>query len=670
MSSGLYSNKLTIRRLCLRFCPLPPTILAFLEGFASGDQARAREAVRKTTSRDNDDPIKRASAEERRLSLLQGRLALIGSLLCSLAVPSCAPGISEALCRLHSKEKWHNEEGVVLRLLGVVNRLPASERVRERERESAPAPAADPSLKARLTAGGRICAVIDNLDISNKTNGSGDAYSVAKKSFHLTSSIALIYHSRVTAGTVASILSKGMSASVASRRAAAAAALPPTPGGAGPSSPAPVETGLAGPASGVVGFWSPGLGRVGVGSPALGGVGRGVRGLAVPGRGTPFLGVRGRGSHVLGASGRGSPVLGVAGRGVIPLVLPRSDATALGWVGRGVSFLVGPGFGAPALGVPQLGMAEPGTAALDTVAVAPAAPTADGGDVAAPSFDRGGLAAAQSTEAASSARPAPARGLLAPSAPGDPVATPVPTVDSEISGAAAGAAMDGVAWAAPSAAAAPSGQAVHGTAPASSSSVSSELESVPPQPARSCTALPERDAPSVTWFAAGGALLKAEGVLAALVPELRAGGISDLSVEKVTKAIEAMSDRRGDELVAEILILPTSMRAATTNRGIMDALDNAKAVMPLDEDSMQVTGDQSCYVRIAEVQKIFKKEYEWAVAYPGTSRPTRTGGRFYFGYLNPQGKRALLETLTCTWRSYTRLYTHTARNFGRGAGRA
>ena len=149
---------------------LPPALRTFLEAFASGDQARAREAARKASARGTDDPAKRADAEQRRLTLVQGRLAMIGSLLCSLAVPSCEPGIFEALCRLQAKEKWHREVGIVLRMMGVVSRLPASERVRERRRESGPSPIQrGPSVTARLAAGGAVAAAIDNVDFANET---------------------------------------------------------------------------------------------------------------------------------------------------------------------------------------------------------------------------------------------------------------------------------------------------------------------------------------------------------------------------------------------------------------------------------------------------------------------------------------------------------------------
>lgn len=674
---------------------LPPALRTFLEAFASGDQARAREAARKASARGTDDPAKRADAEQRRLTLVQGRLAMIGSLLCSLAVPSCEPGIFEALCRLQAKEKWHREVGIVLRMMGVVSRLPASERVRERRRESGPSPIQrGPSVTARLAAGGAVAAAIDNVDFANETNGSGDAYSNARKSHHLTSCVAFLYASPEDAHSVSSTLSKGLPAPVASKKAAASAAPPsagagpisPTLGSAGPGSPA-----LGGVASGAgelsrttpeaspfgaAGFGAPGLGGVGGDVPALGSAGRGVRPAGRAGRGVFLLGSTGSGAPALGSAGPpalgsagpeapglggatlgapatdlvgsealalggvgvavdvpvldrvgfGVPALRGAGRGVRPTGsagrgVPLSagawrGAPVLARAGRGVHASAGPGLGVHALSTDERGMSTPDTAGFAT-------PTAAGAGVAAPSLDHGGLAVHNLSSAAPSAGPAAARAHLSAAASISPVATAAPfSVGAPTTSSTA---MDGVTPSAPTTRAETHDvtssrmDGVIQTEP-SPAAASSAPESSPSPLARSCTTLPERSAPSAAWFAPGAALAKAEGILASMVPKLLSDGISDNSVDQVTQAVAAMSDRRGDELVAEILILPTSTRAATTNRGIMDALDYAKDVLPLDQGSMQVTGDQSCYVRIAEVQTTSKDEYEWAVAYPGTCR--------------------------------------------------
>jgi hypothetical protein len=509
---------------CAVLSSLPSDLRAFLEGVAVGDEQRAREAARKATERGSDDPKQRAEIEQRRAVLVQGRLAMIASLICSLALPSTHPGILEALCRLHAKGKWRYEEGIVLRKFGVHSRLPASERRRERAREAGPAP----SVTAAMAAGGTVAMGTDNFDMARAGPAKGDVYSVAKTTFHGTASVLFIYRSKAKAASVFSSFSKGRARAPVAPAAASASINSETHA----SAPLPME------------------------------------GLSLP---APWLTTTST-SSAADASANDVMV------GVVPTGAVASNA---------------PGLSPEQSLVPV----RPSSTTAPTPSLSSSAPKAVPASIAAAAA----AAAAASTPSA------------------HPAAVPPPSSTTALSPTAS-----------------------RPTSDIDAMELDNELESSPVQ--RACTALPARSSPSLSWFDAGPALIQAERKLVELVPSLRASRLNvNAAMDQVIDMVANLSDRAKDELVADVFILPTSTRAATTNRGVRDALDHGKASLPVDQDSMQVIADQAVYVRVDEVRDTAMREYGWAHAYPGMSRWARTArsiaqfNAHAHGYVGPHG---------------------------------
>lgn len=142
-------------------------------------------------------------------------------------------------------------------------------------------------------------------------------------------------------------------------------------------------------------------------------------------------------------------------------------------------------------------------------------------------------------------------------------------------------------------------------------------------PRRMCESLPEPSKVSASWFQPGELLRQAEGVARTVCAAIRSrrnnpGPDGPLTTADVLKALDEMSDRRFDELVAEVTVLPTTANAANTSRGISDALRACKKAMSTAQEDATVVGDQAVYARLLQAMRD-KPEFSWMNAYPGMS---------------------------------------------------
>ena len=137
---------------------------------------------------------------------------------------------------------------------------------------------------------------------------------------------------------------------------------------------------------------------------------------------------------------------------------------------------------------------------------------------------------------------------------------------------------------------------------------------------RACEAVRPATAPSLEWFQPGDTLAHFQTVVHDAVKRLSRAECSTI-VKDVTAVVDQLSDRRDDEMVVDVTILPGSERAATTNAGVFEALESAHVSLPEDQRDGIGVADHAVYVRIeAYIHEQKDREGAWLAAYPGQSR--------------------------------------------------
>src|SRR5690606_35719805 len=99
---------------------------------------------------------------------------------------------------------------------------------------------------------------------------------------------------------------------------------------------------------------------------------------------------------------------------------------------------------------------------------------------------------------------------------------------------------------------------------------------------RACERLPPTGEECIEWVQPGHALQEFEAAVSKLVDSAHQDP-TKVSVEDLKRAVKDLCDRGEDELVVEVVILPTSEHAATTNRGIADAIRSISAATPTEQ---------------------------------------------------------------------------------------
>ena len=587
---------------------MPSELRQLLDGLCKAETRR--EAKADAARRRRGSAVDMIMMAEKRHLRLASKKSLLGCLLMTLVRPGVRPSLLKALTYLHRSRKFNYDLGYLLRQLGLHVHQPSYVRKLEAQRHARPA-----SVK-RIDSESPIFAAMDNIDVKWKGTKSGDAFSTAVPSFHGTAAVVFVPvpPGPETAATMgfakqglrpkaregAPVPPDERAPPAAPEGAPAAAPMPPVGGaaqGQGDRPTAPATPTECAPAAAPK-------------PPTYGAAhdqGAQPAAPAAPAEGAP-------------AAAPTPPADGTAhGQRVLPAA-PAAPA-----VGAPAAAPTPPAYGAardqgPK---PRAGGATHGQGAQPA---APAAP-AEGAPAAAPKPPAYGAAhdqgpkprAGGATHAGQEAQPA------APAAPaeGAPAAAPKPPAEGTAHG-------QGVQPLAPKPPARGAGQGQGARPPAPAAPIEDDFPmqvataepertsggTIPMQvdsdssapPASNLGALPERRAPRacerlpptgeecIEWFQPGHALQEFEAAVSKLVDSAHQDP-TKVSVEDLKRAVKDLCDRGEDELVVEVVILPTSEHAATTNRGIADAIRSISAATPTEQRRIIVGADQAVYAK-------------------------------------------------------------------------
>ena len=159
---------------------------------------------------------------------------------------------------------------------------------------------------------------------------------------------------------------------------------------------------------------------------------------------------------------------------------------------------------------------------------------------------------------------------------------------------------------------------------------------------RACERLPPIGDESLDWFAPGPHLRDFEERVERATAEMarvQASAEEELEqcdapgsavagmgghdcVERLKIIVEDMCDRGKDELLAEVVILPTSKHAATTGRGVEEALGHILSARAPDQEAVTVVADQAVYAKAEKVKDADPARLAAVQLYPGMCSPS------------------------------------------------